>query len=89
MHCALTRCVALALLGLMLPELAGCGGSVASLSDQQLQTKLDEAEADWKVAGAGVAESDAPYIGDPKIQASYKRVKELRTEKAARGKNSH
>jgi hypothetical protein len=81
--------VVLIFAGLIVSQLTGCGGSVASLSDQQLQSQLEEAEADWKVKGAGVAESDAPYIGDPKIQASYKRVKELRTEKAARDHASH
>lgn len=80
------RLLTLLAIGVLTLQLAGCGGNVASLSDEQLQTQLAEAEADWKVTGKGVDEKDAAYIPDPKIQASYQRVKTLRDERDARGK---
>jgi hypothetical protein len=79
-------CTLVAISALVLP-LAGCGGSVASLSDEQLKAQLATAEAEWKVTGKGVDEQDAEYIPDPKIQAAYKRVKTLRTERDARTKS--
>jgi hypothetical protein len=78
-----TTAVAICLLGC---QFQGCGQNPAGLSDEQLKTQLQAAEAEWKVTGAKVAESDAAYIPDPKIQAAYKRVKDLRTESAARAK---
>ena len=73
-------------LALLTSRLVGCGQSVVTLSDEQLQVQLDEAERQWKVTGAQVSESDAPYITDPKIQAAHKKLKALKIEHDARAK---
>jgi hypothetical protein len=73
-------------LALLTSQFVGCGQDVATLSDEQLQVQLDEAERQWKATGAGVSEGDAPYITDPKIQAAHKKLKTLQTEKDARAK---
>jgi hypothetical protein len=73
-------------LALLSSQLVGCGQSAATLSDEQLQVQLEEAERQWKATGAQVSESDAPYITDPKIQAAYKKLKALRSEDDARAK---
>ena len=68
------RSIALVAISILAAQLLGCGGSVASLSNEQLQTQLAAAEAEWKVTGKGVDEKDAAYIPDPKIQAAYQHV---------------
>jgi hypothetical protein len=76
----------LLLLVLLTSQLVGCGQSVATLSDEQLQVQLAEAKRQWKAIGAQVSESDAPYITDPKIQAAHNKVKALQSEHDARAK---
>ncbi|HEX3727454.1 MAG TPA: hypothetical protein VHV08_14470 [Pirellulales bacterium] len=73
-------------LALLAAQLVGCGRGPAALTDDQLQMQLQEAERQWKITGAQVSESDAPFITDPKIQAAYKNLKALRSEDAARSK---
>ena len=73
-------------LALLTSQLVGCSQSVTTLSDEQLQVQFEEAERQWKVTGAQVSESDAPYIPDPKIQAAYKKFKALQSEHDARAK---
>jgi hypothetical protein len=73
-------------LALLTSQLVGCSQSVATLSGEQLQVQLEEAERQWKVTGALVSESDAPYITDPKIQAAHKKLKALQSEHDARAK---
>ena len=76
-------------LALLTSQLVGCGQNVATLSDEQLQVQLEEAERQWKKTGAMVSENDAPYITDPKIQAAYKKLKTLQNEHDARAKARH
>ena len=73
-------------LALLTSQIAGCGKSVATLSDEQLQVQLEEAQRQWKTTGAHVSEGDVPYITDSKIQAAYKTLKALQDEHAARAK---
>ena len=73
-------------IALLVSQLVGCGQNATTLSDEQLQVQLEEAERQWKATGAKVTESDAPYITDPKIQAAHKKLKTLQTEHDARAK---
>ncbi len=73
-------------LALLTSQLVGCSQNVSTLSDEQLQVQLEEAKRQWKVTGAQVSESDAPYVTDPKIQAAYKKLKALQGEHDARAK---